>query len=109
METIQVEGFQTCYQMYRNLTDKATWTSESEDIFESKQHQSNRDNIFGHHFRDMFIIFTYLHFLDFNIRKLHISPFPFFLTQTEVTNLDSYWDYVHCTKEVNLSDAELPA
>ena len=23
METVQVEGFQTCYNMYRNLTDKA--------------------------------------------------------------------------------------
>eukprot|EP00913_Durusdinium_trenchii_P020357 g19123.t1 len=38
METIQVEGYNTCYSMYRNLTDK-------------------------------------------------------------VTNLNSYWDYVHCTKE----------
>lgn len=80
METIQVEGFQTCYQMYRNLTDKATWTSESEDIFESKQHQSKYDNIFGNHFRTMFIIFTYLHhlhFLDFNILNciFHLSPF----------------------------------
>lgn len=38
METIQVEGFRTCFDMYRNLTDK-------------------------------------------------------------VTNLDNYWNYVHCTKE----------
>lgn len=38
METVQVEGFRTCYDMYRNLTDK-------------------------------------------------------------VTNLDHYWNYVHCTKE----------
>ena len=40
METIQVEGFQTCYQMYRNLTDKATWIAENQEILESKQHQN---------------------------------------------------------------------
>ena len=46
-------------------------------------------------------------FSRFQRTELHDSLSPF-STQTEVTNLDSYWDYVHCTKEVNLSDAELP-
>lgn len=80
METIQVEGFQTCYQMYRNLTDKATWTSQSEDSFESKQHQNVTTfwKSFPQHVHHLHIS-SPSHFLDFNILNCIFHPSPFFL------------------------------